>query len=458
MTLSIIILAAGEGKRMKTALPKVLHSFAGIPLLQRVVDTAQELAPKNIYVVYGNGGGLVRATMQHLNVHWIEQKQQLGTGHAVMQALPAIPENHQILVLYGDVPLISKKTLLKLLEETPKNSLGILIAERTNPFGYGRMLRNETGKIIAIVEEKDATPKQRKIKEINTGILTTSAKRLKEWLPKLANNNAQKEYYLTDIVGLAVADKCEVVGVIVDSVEETQGVNDRTELARLERYYQQQIARQLMLQGVTLMDPNRIDVRGQLIAEKDVTIDVNVIVEGKVSVGSNSKIGPNTFLRNVEIGKNVEIYANCVLEDAKIEDGCRIGPFARIRPGGSELAKNVHVGNFVEIKKVQLGENSKANHLAYLGDANIGKNVNIGAGVITCNYDGVNKYQTTIKDGAFIGSDSQLIAPVTIGENAYIGSGSTINKDAPPNKLTIARAKQATIENWKPPKKKTSSE
>lgn len=456
MTLSIIILAAGQGKRMKSSLPKVLHPLAGVPLLQRVVNTAQELGAKNIYVVYGNGGGLVRNTMQRLDVQWIEQTEQLGTGHAVMQALPAIPENHQVLILYGDVPLISKKTLQKLLDETPKNSLGILIAERANPFGYGRMLRDATGKIIAIVEQKDASLKQRKIKEINTGILTTTAKRLKEWLPKLANHNAQKEYYLTDVVALAVLDGCEVAGVIAESVEETQGVNDHVELAKLERYYQQQIAQQLMLQGVTLMDPNRIDVRGELIVDKDVVIDVNVIAEGKVNIGANSKIGPNNFLRNVEIGRNVEIYANCVLEDAKIADGCRIGPFARIRPGGSELAKNVHVGNFVEIKKVQLGENSKANHLAYIGDAVIGKNVNVGAGVITCNYDGANKYQTTIKDGAFIGSDSQLIAPVTIGENAYIGSGSTINKDAPPNKLTIARAKQVTIDNWKPPKKSKS--
>lgn len=456
MTLSIIILAAGQGKRMKSSLPKVLHPLAGIPLLQRVVTTATALAAKNIYVVYGNGGGLVREAMQNLPVQWIEQKQQLGTGHAVLQALPQIPDNQTVLILYGDVPLISKKTLQKLLDTAPKIGLGILITERPNPFGYGRILRDVKEKIIAIVEQKDATAKQRQITEINTGILTAPAKLLKAWLPKLANNNAQKEYYLTDVVAQAVADHCEVVGVLADTLEETQGVNDLCELSKLERYYQQQQAQQLMLQGVTIMDPQRLDVRGELTAAEDVTIDVNVIIEGKVSIGSHSKIGPNTFLRNVQIGKNVEIFPNCVIEDAKIDDGCHIGPFARIRPG-SELAKNVHVGNFVEIKKVQLGENSKANHLAYLGDSVIGKNVNIGAGVITCNYDGTAKHVTTIKDGAFIGSDSQLIAPVTIGENAYIGSGSSINKDAPANKLTIARAKQVTIENWKPPKKKSSS-
>lgn len=453
MPLSIVILAAGQGKRMKTTLPKVLHPLAGIPLLQHVVNTAQQLGAKNISVVYGNGGSEVREKMQHLPVQWAFQEHQQGTGHAVAQALPNIPEDDQVLVLYGDVPLISKETLSHLLEATKNNALGILVAERNNPTGYGRIIRDSAGKITAIIEQKDATFEQQQIKEINTGILTTTAKNLKKWLPQLSNKNAQGEYYLTDVVALAVQEGCTVVGIKVDCAEETQGVNDCIELANLERYYQYQKTRQLMLQGVILLDPHRLDIRGELTAAKDVTIDINVIIEGKVSIGNNSKIGSNVILRNVQIGENVEIKANCVIEDAIIDNECTIGPFARIRPG-TKLGKKVHVGNFVELKKTEMGEGSKTSHLTYLGDAIIGKNVNVGCGVITCNYDGVNKYQTIIKDGAFIGSDSQLIAPVTIGENAYIGSGSTISKDAPADKLTLARAKQVTIEGWKKPEKK----
>lgn len=454
MSLSIIILAAGQGKRMKTSLPKVLHPLAGIPLLQHVINTAQQLGTKNITVVYGNGGNAVREKMQHLPVQWAYQEQQQGTGHAVTQALPNIPADDQVLVLYGDVPLISQETLTHLLTATKNNALGILVAERENPTGYGRIIRDRAGKITAIIEQKDATPEQQQIKEINTGILTTTAKNLKTWLPQVSNKNSQDEYYLTDVVALAVKEGCEVIGVKADCAEETQGVNDRIELAHLERYYQQQYAKQLMLQGVTLLDPKRFDIRGELVAAKDVTIDINVIIEGKVTIGSNTKIGPNVILRNVQIGENVEIKANCVLEDAIIENECAVGPFARIRPG-TKLGKKVHIGNFVELKKTEISDNSKVNHLTYLGDAVIGKNVNVGCGVITCNYDGVNKFQTIIKDGAFIGSDSQLIAPVTIGENAYIGSGSTISKDAPADKLTIARAKQVTLEGWKKPIKKT---
>lgn len=454
MTLSIIILAAGQGKRMRTNTPKVLHPIAGTPMLERVINTALELKPNKIYVVYGNGGDRVKNSMQHLPVNWIHQEKQLGTGHAVLQALPNI-NDEQILVLYADVPLITRDTLQQLLTETANNSIGVLVANRTEPKGYGRVIRNKKGHLTAIIEDKDTNAKQKKITEINTGILVAQTKLVKKWLPKVKNNNVQGEYYLPDIIPLAVKDKKKVIGVMANSVEETQGVNDRSELANLERYYQLQTARQLMLQGVTIVDPQRFDLRGELTVEHDVTFDINIVIEGKVSIGMGSKIGPNTVLRNVVIGKNVEILPNCVIEDAKISDQCKIGPFARLRPG-TELAENAHVGNFVELKKTRLGVNSKANHLSYLGDAVIGKDVNVGAGVITCNYDGAGKYQTTILDGAFIGSDTQLVAPVTIGEKAYIGSGSTITRDTPAGKLTLSRVKQVTIENWKPPTKKSS--
>jgi bifunctional UDP-N-acetylglucosamine pyrophosphorylase/glucosamine-1-phosphate N-acetyltransferase len=454
MSLSVIILAAGQSKRMRTTTSKVLHPLGGIPMIERVINTARELNPNNIYVVYGNGGSQVKELMQHLPVQWIKQENQLGTGHAVLQALPNITKDEQVLVLYGDVPLITKETLQQLLKETANNAIGILVANLKHPAGYGRVLRNKKGNIIAIVEEKDTNAKQKKITEINTGILIAQTKLLKKWLPKVKNNNVQSEYYLPDIIPLAVKEKKKVVGVISNSVEETQGINNRVELAKLERYYQTRAAQQLMLQGVSIIDPQRFDLRGELIAEQDVTIDINVVIEGKVSIGAGSKIGPNVILRNAVIGKNVEILPNSMVDDAKIADQCKIGPFARIRPG-TELAENVHVGNFVELKKSKLGAGSKANHLSYLGDAVIGKNVNVGAGVITCNYDGVSKYQTTIMDGAFIGSDSQLIAPVTIGEKAYIGSGSTISHHAPAGKLTLSRAKQVTLENWKAPIKKS---
>lgn len=453
MKLSVIILAAGQGKRMRTDIPKVLHPLGGIPLLERVINTAQGLAATEVYVVYGNGGNKLREILQHKKVRWVEQQQQLGTGHAVLQVLPSIGDDTNILVLYGDVPLISKPTLNKLLTDTPENALGILVAERDNPAGYGRIIRNTQDEIVAIIEQREATPSQQTIKEINTGILITTAKNLKNWLPRLANKNSQGEYYLTDIVALAVADGCPVVGVCSHRAEETQGVNDRCELAALERYYQKQMAETYMLQGVTLMDPARFDLRGELVVEKDVIIDVNVIIEGKVSIGARSKVGPNTLLKNVTLGENVEIKANCVIEDATIEAGCVIGPFARIRPH-THLKQDVHVGNFVEIKNSELDKGSKAGHLAYVGDATVGKNVNVGAGVITCNYDGVNKHRTIIKDGAFIGSDSQLVAPVTIGEGAFIGAGSTITAPAPPHKLTLARTKQVTVERWRPPERK----
>lgn len=451
MELTVVILAAGQSKRMNTALSKVLHPLAGTSLLERVIKTAQSLNPKDIYVVYGNGDQ-VKESLQHYPIKWIKQEKQLGTGHAVLQALPSIDDQQRVLILYGDVPLISKETLTKLIHDAPQNSLGILIVNRVNPFGYGRIIKDNQNNIIAIVEQKDATTEQLKITQINTGFLTASAKQLKKWLSKIKNDNAQQEYYLTDIVTLAAKEQCPIVGINANSEIEVQGINDRIELAKVERYCQMQIAQQLMLSGVTIVDPARLDVRGEIKTGRDILIDINVVLEGNIQIDDNSMIGSNVYLKNVKIGKNVIIKPNCVIEDAVINDGCQIGPFARIRPG-TQLAKNVHIGNFVELKNSQVDENTKASHLSYLGDAIIGKNVNIGCGTITCNYDGANKYQTIIKDGAFIGSDSQLIAPITIGENAYIGSGSTVAKDAPAGKLTIARAKQVTIENWKPPKK-----
>lgn len=456
MALSIIILAAGKGKRMRTDLPKVLHMLAGSTLLERVVQTAESLNPQTIYVVYGNGGHRVRSEMAHLNVEWVEQTHALGTGHAVLQALPHIQPDDQILILYGDVPLISKNTLQSLLENTPSNTLGLIVTELDNPTGFGRIIRHETGHITAIVEQKDATPEQTNIREINTGIMTTSGARLQTWLPQLQSHNAQNEYYLTDIVAMAVADGCSVSAILANSCEEVRGINNLVELAQLERIFQYQKAQALMYQGVTLLDPHRLDVRGDLTVADNVVIDINVIFEGTVSIGACSNIGPNTILRDVKVGANVRIESNCVIEGAILDDDCTIGPFARIRPG-TRIGRHARVGNFVEIKNTQLGEGSKAPHLSYLGDAVIGCNVNMGAGTVTVNYDGTNKHQTIIEDGAFIGCDSQLIAPVKIGEGAYIAAGSTITVNAPPHQLTIARAKQRSIEGWKRKKKETKT-
>ncbi|HVV67516.1 MAG TPA: bifunctional UDP-N-acetylglucosamine diphosphorylase/glucosamine-1-phosphate N-acetyltransferase GlmU [Gammaproteobacteria bacterium] len=454
MTLSVVILAAGKGKRMRSGLPKVLHTLAGVTLLERVVRTASSLDPETIYVVYGNGGQLVRSEMAHLDVQWVEQPEALGTGHAVRQVLPHLNQDHQVLVLYGDVPLISKETLKQLLDNTPKNALGLVVAELEDPQGFGRIIRNEMGNIVAIVEQKDTNPEQQKITEINTGILTTSARHLKEWLPRLTSHNSQKEYYLTDIIAMAVADGYSVGGILARRPEEVRGINNLSELASLERIYQRQKAYELMMEGVTIVDPERFDVRGEAIVAMDVCIDINVILEGKVSIGANSVIGPNTVLRNVEIGENVKIEANCVIENSSIADFCTIGPFARIRPG-NRIDQHARIGNFVEMKNSQLGEGSKVPHLSYIGDAVIGKNVNMGAGTITVNYDGISKHQTIIEDQAFVGCDSQLIAPVKIGEGAYIAAGSTITTNAPAHQLTVARAKQRTVEGWKPKAKKT---
>lgn len=450
MSLQIVILAAGEGKRMYSTLPKVLHPLAGVPLLERVITTANLLDPAAIHVVYGHGGAVIKETLRHVDVHWVEQPQQLGTGHALLQVLPYLKDTDQILVLMGDVPLITVATLKKLLEYT--QHVGFITAEVTDPSGYGRVLRNAQQEVLAIVEEKDADPEQRLIKEIYTGILTASARQLQAWLPELRNDNVQGEYYLTDIVSHAVAANEPIVAVLANSVEEVQGVNDRAQLAYLERCYQRNLAKQLMCGGVTIIDPERFDVRGSLQVGQDVTFDVNVICEGDVVIGSRCVIGPNCLLRNVRLGDHVVIKANSVVEDAQIDERCIIGPFARIRPG-TQLASDVHVGNFVEVKNSEIGKYSKISHLSYVGDATVGCEVNIGAGTITCNYDGVHKHRTVIGDRVQIGSDTQLVAPVTIGAGATIGAGSTITQDAPPEMLTLSRVKQQTVPGWRRGKK-----
>jgi bifunctional UDP-N-acetylglucosamine pyrophosphorylase/glucosamine-1-phosphate N-acetyltransferase len=452
MKLSVIILAAGKGLRMQSKLPKVLHKLAGQTLLARVANKAQQLNG-DVYVVYGNGGEEVREAEASLSVTWVKQEQLLGTGHAVLQVLPHIPEDHQVLVLVGDSPLVKISTLERLLDLTKPDGVGLVTAEVQDPTGLGRILHDQTGKVLGIVEERDANIEQRKIKEINSGIIIVPAKYLKTWLPELKNDNAQGEYYLTDIIELAAKKDIPVRSLLADSPEEVLGINDRIQQAKLERIFQRLYAEELMLKGVTLLDPYRFDARGEVEAEQDVIIDANVILEGKVHLGENSSIGPNCYLKNVYLGKNVEIKANSFIEDVVIGDGCVIGPFARIRPD-TVLGEDCRVGNFVEIKKSKIGSRSKINHLSYIGDSEIGKEVNIGAGTITCNYDGFNKHKTIIKDGAFIGSDSQLVAPVTIEEGAYIGSGSTISKTAPANKLTVSRARQVTIEGWQKPVKK----
>ena len=448
MSLHIVILAAGKGTRMKSCLPKVLHKLSGKPLLEYVINAAQELQPQKIHVIYGEGGSLVRESLKQYDINWIEQEKQLGTGHAVMQALPFIEHASKVLILYGDTPLITATTLEKLIQEMPSEGMSLLTAIFPDPSGLGRIIRDESNIIKAIVEHKDASALQLQIKEINTGVLATSSKILRNYLPRLHQRNAQGEYYLTDIIEMLVKDNLPINSLLATKPEEVTGVNDKQQLATLERQYQKNLATKLMLQGLNLIDPSRFDLRGDLTLSSDVTIDVNVVIEEKVSIDTNTFIGPNNFLKNVQIGKNVIIKPNCVIENAIIDDDCVVGPFARIRPG-THLESGAHIGNFVEIKNTKIGENSKAGHLTYLGDTIIGKDVNIGAGTITCNYDGINKNKTIIEDGAFIGSNTSLVAPVKIGKNATIGAGSVITTDAPAQKLSIARARQTTIENWK---------
>lgn len=452
MSLAIIILAAGQGKRMQSRLPKVLHTLAGKPLLEHVINAAQALKPQAIFVIYGHEGLQVQTQLQHLNVTWVEQQQQLGTGHAVAQALPFI-NTDQTLVLVGDAPLITAQTLHHLTQQTSANNLGIVTVNTPTPTGLGRIVRNSQKKVTAIVEEKDATEKQKQIQEINSGIILAPTHQLKSWLPALKNNNQQQEYYLTDIVAMAVAENIEITTVEASTPEEVQGINDRLQLAQLERHYQHQQSKQLLLNGVTLLDPQRLDIRGELTCASDVIIDINVIIEGKVTIETGCYIGPHTILRDVTLGKNVQIKSHSIIETATIADGCILGPFARIRPG-TQLANDVHVGNFVEIKNSTIAAKSKINHLSYIGDATIGQNVNIGAGTITCNYDGANKHQTIIEDEVFVGSNSALIAPITIGKAATIGAGSTLNRNVPSESLTLNRAETRTVSNWKRPTKK----
>jgi bifunctional UDP-N-acetylglucosamine pyrophosphorylase/glucosamine-1-phosphate N-acetyltransferase len=433
--MNVVILAAGQGKRMHSDLPKVLHPLAGKPLLAHVIDTARQLGAARICVVYGHGGERVRAALDAPDLVWAKQEPQLGTGHAVLQALPHLTvSSAPTLVLYGDVPLTRVATLRALLDATGDGALGLLTAHLDNPHGYGRIVR-VNGKVSRIVEEKDADDAERAIGEINTGILVAPTDALARWLPTLGNRNAQGEYYLTDIVAIAVGEGLPVVTAHPEAGWETEGVNSKVQLAQLERIHQRNLATRLLEQGVTLADPDRIDVRGELVCGRDVSIDVNCVFEGRVVLGDG-----------------VQVRANCVLEDAVVGAGSIVGPFARLRPG-TELGREVHIGNFVEVKNSQIADASKANHLAYVGDATIGSRVNVGAGTITCNYDGANKHRTVIGDGAFIGSNSSLVAPVTIGAGATIGAGSVITKDAPAGELTVARGKQTTIAGWKRPAK-----
>jgi bifunctional UDP-N-acetylglucosamine pyrophosphorylase/glucosamine-1-phosphate N-acetyltransferase len=451
--LNIVILAAGLGKRMHSMLPKVLHPLAGKPLLAHVLDTARALSPRQICVVYGHGGEAVPKALEDAALVWVRQEPQLGTGHALMQALPHLSHDGMTLVLYGDVPLTSVETLKKLISTAADETFALLTVELTDPSGYGRIVRSDTGAVVAIVEEKDAKGSQRKIQEINTGIMVIPNRYLHGWLHQLENNNAQKEYYLTDVVAMAVRD-----GIRVESGQpihdwETTGINSKAQLADLERIYQGEYAGKLLEQGVTLADPSRIDIRGQLACGRDVSIDVGCIFEGDVQLGDGVRVGAYTILKNVKVAAGSAIAPFSLIEATEIGKDCRIGPYARIRPG-SRLADEVHIGNFVEVKNSVIAHGSKANHLSYIGDAVIGKSVNIGAGTITCNYDGANKHQTIIEDNVFVGSDTQLIAPVKVTQGSTIGAGSTITKDTPPETLTLSRAKQMSVEGWKRPMKK----
>ncbi len=457
MALHIVILAAGQGQRMHSTLPKVMHKIAGQSMLEHVVETAQALHPEAIHVIIGHAADQVKAGCAHLNVHWITQTQQLGTGHAVLQALPHIPGDAQVLVLYGDVPLLCSATLASLTalcQPEQAQALALLVASVPDPQGLGRIIRDTQHTITAIIEEKDATEHQRAIQEVYSGICCTSAANLNHWLPKITPQNAQGEYYFTDIIALATTEQKPILSLDVIHYQDILGVNNRLQLQHVERIWQQRVAHRLLMSGVGIADASRIDIRGNLHCEQDVFIDVNTVFHGEVRIGAGSTIEPNCVLSNVVIGAGCRILSMSVLEDCVIGDDCQIGPFARIRPG-TQLAAHCKIGNFVEAKKAIFGEHSKASHLSYLGDVTLGSQVNIGAGTITCNYDGANKHQTIIEDGVHIGSDTQLIAPVTIGKNATIGAGSTIRTNVPPNELTLTVSQQKTIHGWK---RKTKSD
>ncbi|GJJ80795.1 bifunctional protein GlmU [Pasteurella canis] len=447
--LSIVILAAGKGTRMYSDLPKVLHKIAGKPMVKHVIDTVKSIHAKNIHLVYGHGGDVMQQHLKDEPVNWVLQAQQLGTGHAMQQAAPFFNDDENILMLYGDGPLIRAETLQKLIAAKPINGIALLTVMLDDPTGYGRIVR-EKGNVVAIVEQKDANPEQLKIQEINTGVLVADGKSLKKWLSQLTNHNAQGEYYITDIISLANQDGCQVTAVQAEDFMEVEGVNNRQQLARLERYYQRKQADKLLLAGVALADPTRFDLRGELVYGRDVEIDINVVIEGCVKLGDRVRIGTGCVLKNCEIGDDVEIKPYSVLEDAQVGRLSQVGPFSRLRPGAT-LAAETHIGNFVEIKKANIGQGSKVNHLSYIGDAEIGQDCNIGAGVITCNYDGANKFKTVIGDNVFVGSDVQLIAPVTVENGATIGAGTTVTDNVHSGELVISRVRQRHIPDWQRP-------
>jgi bifunctional UDP-N-acetylglucosamine pyrophosphorylase/glucosamine-1-phosphate N-acetyltransferase len=449
--MNIVILAAGQGKRMRSDLPKVLHAIAGKPMLAHVIDTARRLKPQRIVVVYGHGGERVREALAAPDLLWAKQDPQLGTGHAVLQALPQLDPNRSTLVLYGDVPLTRIETLTELVATAGDDALALLTVRLDNPYGYGRIVRID-GAVRRIVEEKDADDAERAIDEVNTGILVAPTAALARWLPSLGNRNAQGEYYLTDIVALAVGEGLPVRSAQPSARWEVEGVNSKLQLAQLERVHQHNIAERLLDHGVTLADPSRIDVRGELVCGRDVSIDVGCVFEGRVELADGVAIGPSCVLKDVSVGAATRIHAFCHLESAKVGAGNAIGPYARLRPG-ADLGTDVHIGNFVEVKNSTIADHSKANHLAYIGDATVGQRVNVGAGTITCNYDGANKHRTVIEDDVFIGSDTQLVAPVTVGRGATLGAGTTLTRDAPPDQLTVSRAKQLSVPGWKRPEK-----
>ncbi|WP_224653285.1 bifunctional UDP-N-acetylglucosamine diphosphorylase/glucosamine-1-phosphate N-acetyltransferase GlmU [Pectobacterium versatile] len=449
--MSVVILAAGKGTRMYSDLPKVLHQLAGKPMVQHVIDAAMTTGALHVHLVYGHGGDLLKRELTDPALNWVLQAEQLGTGHAMQQAAPHFADDEDILMLYGDVPLISSQTLGRLREAKPQGGIGLLTVKLDDPTGYGRIVR-EKGAVVGIVEHKDASEEQRQINEINTGILIANGKDLKRWLSQLNNNNAQGEFYITDIIAMAAEEGQRVEAVHPERLSEVEGVNNRLQLSALERVYQREQADKLLLAGVMLLDPARFDLRGELTHGRDVVIDINVVVEGNVKLGNRVKIGAGCVIKNCIIDDDTEISPYSVLEDAVLEAQCTVGPFSRLRPG-SELAEGAHVGNFVELKKARLGKGSKAGHLSYLGDADIGSGVNIGAGTITCNYDGANKHKTVIGDDVFVGSDSQLVAPVSIASGATIGAGTTVTRDVAENELVVGRVKQRHISGWVRPVK-----